>query len=294
MNSFMTRSMVIRFVGMGCLIFSASALAAGSGPWSFRAESSYISDNNVSKSQENDDIEKDTSFNGSASASYTKGLSPLTAFTFTGTAQVEEFAEFEGLSNTQVSFTTDFRFQTRSSFTAPIYSVFVRAIQADFETDIRDSSIVEFGFSATRRITDRITGTLGATVTEREADEGEVFNLDRTRYFANVDWTLSRRVAVYSTLNYIDGDVFSTATADSLDILNWAEAIEPDNAFGGVANNKFVYRLDAKTTILRLGANVGVNSNLALDFSVDILESDAVGPIEYDLTSIVASVFYRF
>lgn len=276
-----------------CLAGIGNVWSAAAGPFSFRAEASYITDDNVSKSQNSADIRKDVFFQGAAHASYTKAIGFSQALTVTGTAQVEEFEEYYGLSNTQVGITADYRFQTRSGFTAPIYSVFLRAMQADFETDVRDSNVYDLGFSATRRLTDKLTGTLGLTMTQRDAKYGEVFNLERMRYFGNIDWILSSRVAAYSTYSYIDGDVFSTATP-TLPILNWADAIEPDNAFGGIANNQFVYRLDAKTQIIRLGVNVGINSKMAVDISVDSLTSDAAGPNEYETTSIAASIFYRF
>lgn len=295
MNNDSRRALIARQVlALGCCMFtSLPGFAAGGGPWSFRAETSVIHDNNIGKSQWENDIEEDMFFSGAAQASYTMSLGFSQALTFTGEARVEEFQDFDGLSNTQVGGTVDYRFQTRSGFTAPIYSIFIRAIQADFETDIRDSNIFDLGFSATRRLTSRITGTLGVTATQRDADQGEVFNLERTRYFGNLDWTLSQSVAVYGTYSFIDGDVFSTATP-RLSIINWAEAIEPDNAFGGIANNKAVYRLDAETQILRLGMNIGLNSKSAIDISVDRLNSDAAGPIEYNLTTVAASFFYRF
>lgn len=283
-----------RIAALGCCFFlSLPAFAAGGSPWSFRTETSIIYDNNIGKSQWEGDIEEDLFFSGSAQASYTKALGFSQALTFTAEARVEEFQDFDGLSNTQAGGTVDYRFQTRSGFTAPTYSIFLRAMQADFETDIRDSNTYDLGLSVTRRLTTRITGTLGMTATRRDADQGEVFNLERTRYFGNLDWMLSQRVAIYSTYSFIDGDVFSTATP-TVPIINWAEAIEPDNAFGGVDNNKFVYRLDAETRILRLGINIALGHKSAIDISVDQLESDGAGPIEYDLTSVAASFFYRF
>lgn len=294
MNNVLRRGEIARrILVLGYCFISLPGYAAAGGPWSFRAETSLIHDNNIGKSQWEADIEEDLFFSGSAQASYTKAIGSSQALTVTAETRVEEFQDFDGLSNTQAGGTVDYRFQTRSGFTAPVYSVFLKAMQADFETDIRDSDIFDLGFSATRRLTSRITGTLGITATRRNADQGEVFNLERTRYFGNLDWTLSRSVAVYGTYSFIDGDVFSTATP-RLSILNWADAIEPDNAFGGIANNKFVYRLDAETQILRIGLNMGLGNKSAIDISFDRLNSDAAGPIEYDLTSVAASFFYRF
>lgn len=299
------RQTIKHAVGLNLLLVlfasGGACWAAGGGPWSYGAEATVLFDDNIGRSQHSVDIEKDTVLIAIGDVSYTWGFSDLMAFTLLGTAGVEEFLDFEGLSNTRAGITGDFRFQTRIGFTAPQYSVFLRYEQLDSETDIRDSDIVELGFRATKRLTDIITGTLGVTVTESEA-EGRAFDLERTRYFANADYRINNRWSAYATLSYIDGDVFSTATPD-IEILNAATdngrnldnaPIEPDNAFGGIANNKLVYRLDAKTTILRLGANYGIDQSNALDFSVDILDSDATGPIQYDRLSSAITFLHRF
>jgi hypothetical protein len=276
--------------------------AAAGGPWNYGYETSVIYDDNISRAQHSSDIEQDYLFSGSADASYTWGLSELMALTAQGSLQDEEFFDFEKLSNTRVSLSADFRFQTRIGFTAPSYSAFLRVSEADFETDIRDATTIELGFRATRRLTDIITGTLGLVASDSSA-EGRVFDLKRTRYFGNIDYRITNRWSAYATLNYIDGDVFSTATGDDLDILNivtgdgrniLAPAAEPDNAFGGAANNKIAYRLDARTFILRLGGNYGIDAQNAIDFSMDILESEAQGPIEYDRLSTAVSFLHRF
>ncbi len=266
--------------------------AASGGPWSYGFEASMIYDDNIGRSEHGADIEKDYLFSGAADVSYTWGFSELKALTVQGTVQDEEFFDFEKLSNTRFGVTADFRFQTRIGFTAPSYSVFLRVNEADFETDIRDAMTTELGFRATRRITDIITGTAGFTWSNSSA-EGEVFDLRRIRYFGNADYRITNRWSAYITYNFIDGDVFSTATP-TLPILNWADAIEPDNAFGGIANNKLAYRLDAKTTIWRFGANYGIDARNAIDMSVDVLESDAAGPNEYDRLSSAATFLHRF
>ena len=266
--------------------------AASGGPWSYGFETSALFDDNIGRSQNAVDIEKDYLFSGSVDASYTWGFSELMALTVQGALQDEEYFDFEKLSNNRFSLITDFRFQTRMGFTAPSYSFFASVAEVDSETDIRDATTTELGFRVTKRLTDIITGTAGLTAIDSTA-EGEVFDLDRTRYFGNIDYRITNRWSAYLTYNYIDGDVFSTATP-TLPILNWADAIEPDNAFGGAANNKFAYRLDAKTTIWRLGGNYGIDSKNAIDMSVDMLHSDAAGPNEYDRVSAAATFLHRF
>jgi hypothetical protein len=281
--------------------FAGTCWGAGGGPWSYGVETSVMFDDNIGRSQHSADIETDTVLIAIGDIGYTWGFSDLTALTVVGTAGAEEFMDFEGLSNTRAGIMADFRFQTRIGFTATQYSAFVRYERVDSETDIRDSDVSELGFRATKRLTDIVTGTVGVTVSESEA-EGRAFDLERTRYFANVDYRINNRWSAYVTLNYIDGDVFSTATPD-LEILNAATdngrnlidaPIEPDNAFGGIANNKLVYRLDAKTTILRLGGNYGLDQRNAFDISVDILDSDAAGSVHYERLSSAVTFLHRF
>jgi hypothetical protein len=287
---------LLLILGMG------ESWAAAGGPWSYGVETTVLYDDNISRAQHSPDIESDYVFSASADASYTWGFSELMALTAQGALQDEEYFDFEKLSNTRFGLTGDFRFQTRIGFTAPSYSVFLRVTEADFETDIRDATTTELGFRVTRRLTDIITGTAGFTWSDSSA-EGRVFDLERIRYFGNIDYRITNRWSAYATLNYIDGDVFSTATGDDLEILNivtnnarniLTPPAEPDNAFGGAANNKIAYRLDAKTTILRLGGNYGIDAKNAIDFSIDILESEAQGSVEYDRLSTAVSFLHRF
>jgi hypothetical protein len=294
----------IRFILLMSIFLSGveKSWAAGGGPWNYGYETTVIYDDNVSRAQHSADIERDYLFSASGDVSYTWGLSELMAVTAQGSVQDEEYFDFEKLSNTRIGLTGDFRFQTRIGFTAPSYSTFLRVTEADFETDIRDATTVELGFRATKRLTDIITGTLGLVTSDSSA-EGRVFDLKRTRYFGNIDYRITNRWSAYATLNYIDGDVFSTATGDDLEILNvvtdngrniLTPRAEPDNAFGGVENNKIAYRLDAKTTILRLGGNYGISAQNAVDISMDILESKARKSIEYDRLSMAVSFLHRF
>lgn len=277
-----------------CMFLSQHVLAAGGpSPFAFSVQQFTTSDDNVSKAELDVDRERDVFYTVAADLSATQRLGMLHAVSAAGTFHVEEFDKFDGLSNTQYGLTVDYRFQTRTGFTAPRYSVFARKLEIDSETDIRDGDLTEYGFSITRKLTTKITGAFGVTDTERVADLGEVFDLERVRYFVNLDWQVTNRAALYTNYSFIDGDVFSTATP-SLKLVSMADAIEPDNAFGGIANGKFAYRLDAETQILRLGMNVGLNQSASFDISADILESEAVGDIEYDLLSVTAGFLLHF
>ncbi len=275
------------------MLFHSTLAVAAKSPWTRLFEASVQADDNISRSQFGADIEEDTIGSTGVSISYTNAIGKASALTVTGGILVNEFADFDGLSETRGSITADYRFQLRNGFAAPIYSTFLRATFVDSETDNRDGFIWDLGFTSTKRLTTTLTGTLGVTATRRTSDDGIVFDMDSQRYFGNLDLALSDKHAVYLTYNFFDGDVFSTSTP-TLNVFDFADAVEADPAFGGVANQKFIYRLDAQTQILRLGFNLGLSRKQALDFSADFLSSDAAGPNEYDRTTFTLSYFYRF
>lgn len=267
-------------------------LSIADNDFDFAAQAFYTADNNISRAQYDSDIEEDEFSTLSGSVAYTAGLGRLSAFIVSAVATTEDFFEFDGLSNTQLKGAVDFRFQTSQRFSATRWSVSIGTTDIDSETDIRDSVLSELSMTVSKRLTDRINGTFGITASKRKAD-GQVFDMERTRYFANVDWSFSPRWSAYLTYNYIDGDVVSTARPN-IDIIDWADAIEPDNAFGGLANSKFAYRLDASTTIIRLGVNIALGHSSALDFSYDDLETDSAGPNFYDAGFYTLGYLYHF
>ena len=275
-----------------CAVIAVSTVAMADSPFNYGGRAFYTVDNNVSRAQFEADIEQDRFYTVTGDVAYTLQLGLLNAISFAGSATAEEFADFDGLSNTRLAARINYRFQPSRRFGAWQWAVFAGATHIDSETDIRDSVLTEFGFTVTKRLTDRITPTLGATASKRKAD-GEVFDLERTRYFINVDWRLGGRWLTYLTYSYISGDVVSTSTPND-SILTWQDAIEPDNAFGGLANNKFAYRLDADTTVIRLGLNVALSHNSSIDVSYDNLETDAAGSNKYSVGSFSLGYLLQF
>jgi hypothetical protein len=267
-------------------------LSVAEGPFDFGAQAFYTVDDNISRAQNDADIEEDGFYTVSGNAAYTTGFGRLTALIFSAVATVEEYSDFDGLSNTQFKGTVDYRFQFNQAFSASRWSLSVSSTDIDSETDIRDGGLNELSLTFSKRLTDRINGTLGVTAGERRA-EGRVFDMKRTRYFGNVDWNLSPRWSTYLTYNYFDGDVVSSARPN-IGVISWADAIEPDNAFGGLANSKFAYRLDASTTIIRLGFNVALGHSSSIDFSFDDLETDAAGPNYYNAGFYTLGYLYHF
>ena len=80
----------------------------------------------------------------------------------------------------------------------------------------------------------------------------------------------------------------------TLDIINVSDVIEPDDAFGGFATNRFVYRLDADTTTLTLGGNYALSNKSSVDLSLLYIDTEASGGFYYERYQYRASYLRRF
>ena len=159
---------------------------------------------------------------------------------------------------------------------------------------MRDSTLLTLSAEMNKWLTTTMNMTAGLQWRERDASS-EVFDTSEARIFANLDTELSKRDLVYTTLAYIDGDVVSSASP-TLDIINAADAIEPDDAFGGIEANQFAYRIDAETWVVTLGYNRAMSRSWSLDFSARFVESESKkdSNIGYERQILRASILGRF
>ena len=168
------------------------------------------------------------------------------------------------------------------------------AKEVKFDTEARDATFVRLSADLNRWITNTINMTTGVDLNARES-KSEVFDTSDARIFINFDTNFSNNDLVYTTLTYISGDTVSSATP-TLGIINVADAIEPDDAFGGIDTNQFAYRLEANTVVVTLGYNRILTRDVSLDLSARYVESEAKDDddIMYDRTIIRASLLGRF
>ena len=129
----------------------------------------------------------------------------------------------------------------------------------------------------------------------RRDSVSEVFDLEEFRGFINFDTNFTKTDLVYTTFTYISGDTVSSATP-TLDIINVSDAIEPDDAFGGIDANQFAYRIDSNTAVITLGYNRILTRDISLDFSARFVDSEAKDDddIYYERTIFRASLLGRF
>lgn len=271
----------------------SSAFADGPDRGRFSGDVTFLYNDNVTRAERADDIADDVAVE--ARLAYGWSTPAITGSSFAWTAAVTgvKFNEFGDLDHVEVSGEVAYRVQFARGFGAPVYEASAMAAALDYGSRIRDGWRAEAGAMATKRLTDRLTGRAGFRVSRREASDYDVFDLERTNLFANVDWLATRRSVGYVTWVFSTGDVVSTATP-TLYIINAAEVIEPDDAYGGAPANRFAYRLDADVNIVTLGYNRKLDADASIDLSLETLLAEAEGGNEYERMIARVSYLRRF
>ena len=285
-----------------CVTLMSLVLVAGSSsaatdhegnPAQLNGDVTWLYNDNVTRAQRDVDIADDNAVEGNLSLSWsTPGLQGQ-SFSFAMSGKAVKFDRFDGLDHAELAFEGAYRVQFARGFFAPFYELSAKAATLEHESALREGYQFELGAMATKRLTDRLTGRTGLRWTRRGAEEGSVFDLERANVFVNVDWRLTSGSLAYATWIGSTGDVVSTAQP-TFTIVDNAEAIEPDTAFGGAEANRFAYRLDADVHILTLGVNISLGPSTSLDLSVEGLTAEAVAGIEYQRGIGRISLLHRF
>ncbi len=254
----------------------------------------FIDDDNVRLAQEDEDIRSDRIISATVRAKGGKSLDSFSILNYGASATYNKFDTFDTLDNYEVEVNTRYRFALSSGFTSPIYSLGAKIGGREFDTEMRDATFVVLSADLNKWITDTINMTTGVGWNAQES-KSEVFDTSEARIFVNFDTNFSSTDLIYTTFSYITGDTVSSATP-SVGIVDVADAIEPDDAFGGIDANQFAYRLKADTVVLTLGYNRIFTPDLSFDLSARFVESEAQddGDISYDRTIIRASLLGRF
>ncbi len=255
---------------------------------------SFIDDDNVRLAQENEDIRSDRIISATITAKGGKSLDSFSILNYGASATYNKFDTFDTLDHYEVEINTRYRFALSSGFTSPIYSLRAKLGGREFDTEMRDATFVALSADLNKWITDTINMTAGVGVNAQES-KSEVFDTSDARIFVNFDTNFTSTDLIYTTFSFITGDTVSSATP-SLGIINVADAIEPDDAFGGIEANQFAYRLKADTVVLTLGYNRILTRDLSFDLSARFVDSEAQddSDIYYDRTIIRASLLGRF
>ena len=255
---------------------------------------SVADDDNVRRAQNNIDIRSDLITSFTLNARGGMPLDALSLMSYGGSITYDNFDVFDDLNNLNFNINAKYRFSTSAGFTSPVYSIGVKLGGIESESEMRDSTTFAASFDMNKWITTAISMTTGLGYKLRES-KSDVFDTSEGRVFINFDLNLSKAALIYGTYTYIRGDIVSSATP-SLAIINAADVIESDDAFGGFTTNQFAYRIDAESQVFTLGYNHIMTRSISIDLSYRYIDSEATedSDIYYDRTILRASLLGRF
>jgi hypothetical protein len=252
---------------------------AAPGAERFDLEVAFTADDNITRAQHSSDILEDNALSTAVGWNGHKQLGSASRLLYRLFARGEGWAEYDTLNNAAVGGNLTYQYRASGAFLAPTWALFAKAAVVEYNSELRDSNLYSLGASVRKAFTDRI-GFAGIVSGNWRDSESEVFDNSEWSLLLNLDYVLTGRSTLYFTANALDGDVVSTA-APTLAIVTAAEVIEPDDAFGGAAANRFAYRLQARTSVVTLGFNFAIAENHSLDISARLVDSQAGDEIEY-------------
>jgi hypothetical protein len=261
----------------------------------FDAEAALTYDDNVTRAQRDTDILKDKFLAASAGVSFLHPLNLNNRFIYRGFLRYELYDQYDGLSNVALGGQVTYQYRASGEFTSSTYAAFFRGAVNEYDSERRDSNVFSLGASWRKPITDRITVFSQLAGNMRESDS-TVFDTREISLLGNVDYAILSRWTAYLTLNYLSGDIVSSANSSvygTLPLVNAAEAINSDDAFDS-AGNWVAYRLNGKTYVATLGTNYSFGEHHSIDFSVRLINSKADGDISYDRLQVTAAYLARF
>jgi hypothetical protein len=262
------------------VLAGAPGSAHAAGPLSFRAEASYTSDDNVTRSKGEGEALSDGILGAGARAIYPVPISTRTRAVLQGFAGAEKFGTYPGLSRNFIGAQGDLQFRPSGEFGAPTYSAFVRTSKDEYESDLRDGYRHAFGVTVLKPATDRIQ-ILGALALNVSDGKSAVFDTRNVSLRGNADWSLSRWDVVYLGAEYRRGDIVSTLSRnDALRTLGLVQTATPnviqDDAFNDTVRD--AYRFKAATWVATLGYNRAFGERHSLDVSWRRVQSMPLNP----------------
>ena len=279
-----------------CLVFSAFLLPSATfaaSPLKADISAGYTYDDNVTRAELDQDIEKDSILNLDATARYNIPFNDKSYFSIKGSLELNKYLDFDKLSNNRIGIHGSYHLRPFDGYTASKYFARIAYVQRLYNSDQRTGSATYLQLGWSKRLTDVVTLFAGYIKENIDSDESiGVFDADNNRLYLEADFKTGKNNTLYTTLTYFDGDIVST-TAPNSDIINAARPfIVRDDAFLELTPNRFAYRLSAKTTSIKLGDTYAIRSNQAIDASVFYYKADSDYGITY--TGLIANLNYLY
>ena len=252
-------------------------------PWSTNAKISVGGDDNLSQAEQASDIAEDQFAEISASLAFSRLLTVKQGYTIAGFTKLKGHKKFSALDSNSLGFSAIYRIQPKLGFTQPLYQLSATLRVEEFDFEQRDNTTIELRAQVKKRITDKLTASVGLEQQTTESD-GTVFDLQRSKLLTNLDLSLNRSSLLYFSYNYIDGDSVSTGFANNqpFKVIYAQEAFEQDQAFSKELSGTWMaYKISAKTQTFKLGYNKRIGNAMSIDISALMADVKAEGNNNY-------------
>ena len=245
----------------------------------------FIHDSNPAKAEFDRDIEATSSVLGRLTASlYSVPLTSTelssSGIALSGSASFEHNLDIEGLGESRYRLGLGWFRESKKGAGNPFVRLSLGAGYLDSQTEIRDGVLLDAGGSINFQPTNFFDTTLGLQAEVRDA-ETDVFDTTKTTLFVTANFSPIPRLVFRTGLRYVTGDEVSTATP-TLNIVNSAEFIEPDEAFGGAPAQRFAYLIDADSAIAEAGIGYSVSGTVQANVLYRFVSTEADGDISYE------------
>jgi hypothetical protein len=272
------------------------------GEFSFNLDISMQSDSNVNQAKLDTDSVEDTITSESLNLSYQQELNILSAFSLTAGIAGKQYKEVSTQNSASGLLGVSFMWQNAMGYRAPFYQLSVNSEFQNNESFQQDSTIINYQFIISSRLSDIITGTLGFGHKDRDS-ESTVYDLSDSRIFTSFDYLLNKRATLYGTFIYITGDTFSIARPDTdaeryIALSAGKENIQWDQAFNEAFPSQVTqwqaYRIKADSQVFVFGYNYGFGHGNSVDLSFTRADVSGDAGAEYQRDIINASLLKRF
>ncbi|NND91826.1 MAG: hypothetical protein HKN42_13275 [Granulosicoccus sp.] len=245
----------------------------------------FINDSNPAKAEFERDIEETSSVLGRLTGNlYAMPLrsddTVRSGLSLNGSASYEHNMDIEGLGESRYRASVDWFRENRKSAGTPFMRLGLGLSYIDSETQRRDGVSVDASASINFQPTSFFDTTVGVQTAVTDA-ETEVFDTTKTTLFATANFSPTPKLVLRTGLRFVTGDEVSTATPTT-NIVNTAQVIEPDEAFGGAQEQRFAYLVGATSAIAEAGIGYGISGSVQANLLYRFVSTEADGDISYD------------
>jgi len=246
-------------------------------------------DDNLSRGEAQRDQLSDVAVDLGLSAGYTRMLTANSGIRLNAHVRHSAQQRYDALDLLNLGIDARYRIQPVAGYTAPWIELGAGYEHLSYrDSAVRDGERRHATLMLGKRFTDRLGGRIGLGREWRDADQEDVFEWQRTRQFALLEYKTGLTSTLYLQFQHEDGDQVFTATPGP-DYRRYAKAVADDPAFGA----RRAYRLGADARSLDLGWNLPLTYGV-LDLGLRYFEADASGGHTYEDSELRLGWTYRF